>query len=57
MDAKMKHRMEKEGRSMKKGGEPGKDGGPAVSSLQEMVDKQVRDRDCQRAHGHLRGVK
>ena len=28
---------------MKKGGEPGKDGGPAVSSLQEMVDKQVGD--------------
>ena len=40
MDAKMKARMEKEGRSMKKGGEEGKDK-PAISNLQEMVEKQA----------------
>lgn len=39
MDTKMKARMEKEGRSMKKGGEAGKEATP--SSLQEMVDKQA----------------
>lgn len=40
MDAKMKVRMEKEGRSLKRGGgEPGKD--TAISNLQEMVDKQA----------------
>ena len=41
MDAKIKARMEKEGRSMKKGGEEGKDGKPAISSLAEMVEKQA----------------
>ena len=40
MDAKMKARMEKEGRSMKKGGEEGKDK-PVISNLQEMVEKQA----------------
>jgi novel protein kinase C epsilon type len=39
MDTKMKARMEKEGRSMKKCGEAGKEA--ASSSLQEMVDKQA----------------
>ena len=41
MDAKIKARMEKEGRSMKKGGDEGKDGKPAISSLAEMVEKQA----------------
>lgn len=40
MDAKMKIRMEKEGRSMKKGHEASKDCA-AISNLQEMVEKQA----------------